>query len=338
MYCLLHIPESERTVAIEELDADTILDLKLQLECNRKKIKEKYASFAVSLCEAIETTGVSLKKFRLYILGLSAFESQHDSEQPILLDDVKAKIEKADSIHKIFEVLTTDCCSFINVDIFQSIIDKYKINTDSDEDLQYSEHLKTYLENHTIAEFATINPNLKNFPKDSEILTLKFDITLPSRITKVFNLKGAIAKILGVKAHTLHLVGIEKGCVILRFLLPATVAAYIFASGLTAQQEAGIRALSVLWLKCGDYTLEEAPSHSISSLHGSEGSMVDYKVLQSMREDDEGKEGIMPQKVEVGVGEGGKLFAQHQALLQQKIQKGKYRKAIMCKNFRGHSK
>ena len=235
------------------------LELVEKLKSNRERIQEKYASFVVSLCEAIEATGVSLKKFRLYILGLSAFESTHDSEQPILLDDVKAKIENADSINKIFEVLTTDCCSFINVGIFQSIISKYRININSNEDLQYSQHLKNYLHDHTISEFIAINPRLEKFLNNSEKLTLKYNVDLPSKVTKVLNLKGAIAKILDVKPYTLRLISIEEGCVVVTFLLPAAVASYLFDNGLTAKQEADIRALSVLWLKCGSYILEEIP-------------------------------------------------------------------------------
>lgn len=240
---------------MHDLDPDTKEDLKIQLEHNRDKIKEKYASFVVSLCEAVKVTGVSLDQFRLYLLGLSAFESKNEREQPILLDDVKALINAADSIYKIFGILTTDCCSFINVGIFQSIISNYDININSQASLQYTNHLKAYLENHTIEEFISINPNLKNYPKNSEILTLKFDTTLPSKITKVVNLKSAIAKILGVKSHALRLVGIEEGCVVVTFFLPRTVAAYVFDNGLSAKQEAEIKALPVMWLKCRGFKL-----------------------------------------------------------------------------------
>ncbi len=248
---------SEKPVVIEDLDLDTQRDLRRQLKYNRRHIRNRYASFVVSLCNAVIGTNVSLKDFRLYLLGLPAFENDHEGEQPILLDDVKTKIENADSIHRIFEVLTTDCCSFLNIDIFESIMDKYKINTDSDEYFKYSGHLKAYLKNHEISEFIMINPKLESFTKDSEILTLKFNVALPNEITKVLDLKDAIAGILGVKSCALRLVSIKKGCVVVAFLIPATVANYIFASGLTAKQEADIQAQSVLWLECGDYKLEE---------------------------------------------------------------------------------
>ncbi len=246
-------------VDMKDLDDDTRRELRLQLESNRDWIQRRYASFVVCLCNAVEAKGVSLKQFRLYLLGLSAFESSHKGKQPIVLDDVKAEIKKADSISVIFEVLTTECCSFINVGIFQSIISEYEINTASDKNLQYSEHLKTYLKNHKISEFIMINPKLESVPKGSEELILKFNIALPNEITKVLDLKSAIAKILGIRPYTLRLIDIEEGCVVVTFLIPTTVANYVFASGLTAEQKAKIQALSVLWLKCGDYKLEELP-------------------------------------------------------------------------------
>ena len=213
----------------------------------------------MSLCEAIEDTGVSLQKFRLYLLSLSVFENKHEHEQPILLENVKDQIKNADSINEIFTILTTDCCSFMNDSIFQTIIDKYGISTDANEDLQYSKHLKAYLENHKISEFILINPKLERFPKDSEKVILKFNVALPNNITKVLDLRSAIAEILGLRLPALQLVAIEEGCVVITFCIPTCVADHIFANGLTSQQEADIQALSVLWLKCGNYKLEEIP-------------------------------------------------------------------------------
>ena len=41
----------------------------------------------------------------------------------------------------------------------------------------------------------------------------------------------------------------------------------VFAQGLTAKQKADIRALSILWLDCGDYKLEEIPPNADSKDH-----------------------------------------------------------------------
>ena len=259
---------SENATSIEDLDPDTRRDLRRQLNRNFKRIIEKYASFAESLCDAVTDTGVTVKKFRNYILNLSPYGGDYicGDEKPILLDHVKAEIKMADSIIDIFQVLTTECCSFMNVDILQSIMTKYKIDPNSD-DLRYIDHLKCYLVNHKISEFIMINPKLDRF-KNSDTRILKFNTELSSSITKVLDLKSAIANIFGLKsAAALQLLSIKEGCVVVTFSILSSVAESVFARGLTAKQEADIRALSVLWLESGDYKLEEIPHNADNKDH-----------------------------------------------------------------------
>ena len=249
-------------MSTEDLDPDTLRDLRRQLRKNRKDITVRYASFGVRLCKAVTTKGITLKEFRHFLLGLSPYVDEYGDERPRLLDNVKAEIKMADGITGIFEVLTTECCSFMDVDIFQSIMDEYEIDTNSDVKLQYPEHLKSYLKKHKISEFIMINPKLDRF-KNTDKLVLKFNTDLSSSITKVLDLKSAIADILGLKsAAALQLLSIKEGCVVVTFSILSTVAEKVFAHGLTAKQEADIRALSVLWLECGDYKLEEIPRNA----------------------------------------------------------------------------
>ena len=249
----------ENAPSTEDLDPDTLRDLRRQLKRNYKGITSRYASFGASLRQAVTATGVTLEDFRHFLLGLSPYVDDYGDERPRLLDHVKAKIEKADSIVRIFQVLTTDCCSFMDVSIFQSIIDEYEVDINSDVKLQYSEHLKSYLLNHKISEFIMINPKLDRL-KNPDVLILKFNTDLSSSITKVLDLKSGIADILGLKSSAaLQLLSIKEGCVVVTFSILSTVAESVFARGLTAKQEADIRALSVLWLECGDYKLEEIP-------------------------------------------------------------------------------
>ena len=206
-----------------------------------------------SLCTAVIATQVSLENFRLYVLSLFEFQDQ-DGKQPAPSDNVKKdKIERADSIHRVFEVLTTDCCSFLNIDIYKSIMKKYDIKAET-EDLRYPNHLIDYIHKHKISEFLSINPRLKTIPDSLKKLTLKFDVKDTSKIAKVCNLKRCIAGILNLPPSALQLVDIEKGCVVVTFLIPTEVADYIIST-LKDQQIADIQELSVKWLKCGDNIL-----------------------------------------------------------------------------------
>ena len=209
------------------------------------------------MCAAVIATQVGLEDFRLFVLSLSAFQDE-DGKQPNLLDEAKkAKIEDAGSIERIFQILTTDCCSFLHVGIFQSIMKKYDIKANT-EDLKYSEHLKEYIDMHKISELLQVIPKLESgHLDDSTKLTIKFNVSLSSKVTKIFDLESAIAGILDLNPSALRLVSIEEGCVITTFLIPEAVAEHFNKTSLTEQQKADINALSVpvKWLNCGETVL-----------------------------------------------------------------------------------
>ena len=262
---LYYIPSSTDTThqlknptKIEDLDEDTQRDLRRQLKRNLDGLILRYASFGVSLYEAVKATGVTLEAFRHFLLSLSLYADDYGDERPRLLDHLKDQIYEADSIIRIFQLLTTDCCSFIDVDIYQFIIQEYNVDTSSDEDLQYSKYLKSYLMKHKISEFKMIRPRLHMVFSESEELIVKFNTDVTSSMTMVLEHKSAIAGILGLKSPAaMHLISVKEGCVLATFSIQSMVAEKVFARGLSAKQEADFRASSVLWLKCGDYELEE---------------------------------------------------------------------------------
>ena len=252
--------------AISLLDADTKEDLVYQLRVNYRQIKEKFASFVASLCTAVIATQVSFQDFKLYVLGLSAFPDQ-DGKHPNLLDPhTKAKIEEADSIHNIFGILINmHCCSIMDINIFQSIMKKYDIKADS-QDLRYSDHLTAYINKHEISELMKIFPGVSG-KRNSKKVTLKFDIKLFGKVSKLIELKTAIADIMNLNPSAFQLISIEEGCVVVTFLVPEAVAEHIFKMSLTETQKADIKALSVNWLKCENFTLYDINDVKSKSEH-----------------------------------------------------------------------
>ena len=91
-------------------------------------------------------------------------------------------------------------------------------------------------------------------PKNgSKELILKYDIENTCRLAKIDTLKKFIAKIMDdLNPSALQIVDIEDGCVILTFLIPASVADAIFTPTkvFTQQQEEEFQSASILWLKC----------------------------------------------------------------------------------------
>ena len=234
------------------MDKDLKENLEYILEINLKKITAKYASYVDCLRNAIEhKEDITPEILRAYLLSLSA--SSKDQELS-LMSDKKSELKKCETIAEIFEFLTCECASFLNYEVFQNLLENFNISTD-EEKLQYPKHLKDYAEKHKISEFYKINPLLKT-RKWSKELTLKYDVDSTCRLAKVSNLKKSLAKVFRLLPMALEIVDIKKGCVVVTFLIPGSVADAIFTPDtvLTPEQEDQLRAESVKWLKCNGYT------------------------------------------------------------------------------------
>ncbi len=235
------------------LSQEVEMDLRFILEKNLKGIIRKYASYVDCVRAIVEEKGVSPEALRSYLFSLSAFSSSYKGQRLALMSDREHELEKCNTITAVFTFLTTKCASFLNYDIFQDVIKKYNINDDREE-FKYTEHIMAYIEKHKISEFVKINPLLKD--KDgSKKLTLKYDIEYTCKLAKIKELKISIAEILDVNPSTLHIVDIEEGCVVVTFLISASVADAIFTPDtvFTSQQKEKLQAASVQWLKCNGH-------------------------------------------------------------------------------------
>ena len=253
------------------LDPAVQEDLECQLELNLEDIRKLYSSYVSYIYNSIKKMNVSVDELCIYLFNLPALDcdKSKDEQQYKLLSGVRNELQKASTVKDIFCVLSTECASFLNYGIFHSIQNKYKI-TDSRE-LKYPEDLKAYINMHKVSEFVKINPELAKFTAASEMVILKFDIPMTSKIDKVLHLKKAVARILGLTPSALRLLSIKEGCVEATFLIPNNVADYIFKK-VTPRQREEFQALRVMWLKCGDHKFCFVRETWIKRKDGSQGS------------------------------------------------------------------
>ena len=240
----------------DKMDPDVRMDLEFILEKNLDEIITKYASYVDCLRIIVREKGILPEDLCSYLLSLSASSKSSKGQKLSLLSDKKSELEKKTTITDIFNFLTTECAFFLNYDIFQKIITKYKITEDREE-LKYCDHLKAFIEKHKISEFVKINPLLKH-TSGSEKLILKCDIESTCNLAKVDELKKLVAKVLDLNPSTLQIFDIEDGCVVVTFLIPASVVDSVFTpkAVFTSQQEDELRTASVLWLECNGYRFE----------------------------------------------------------------------------------
>jgi hypothetical protein len=173
----------------------------------------------------------------------------------MLLIGMKTELDEADTINKIFDLLTCYCASFINFQVFQLLAKHFCIESD-DEIMKYPEHLEAYINLHKISEFIIINPALKKYRGESGAkLVFKFDIENTCKLARISELQAAVAKVLNLQASTLQLLDITKGCVMVTFLIPTEVADIIFVDDkqFTQEDAKNLRASSVKWLTCNGY-------------------------------------------------------------------------------------
>lgn len=97
--------------------------LKQQLEISRKHIMTRYASFVSCLCDSIEEAGVTVPRLRTFILNLPAFKEHHGELK--VFGEIDCEIKKACKINDIFDVLSSKYASYLNYEIFQSILEKF---------------------------------------------------------------------------------------------------------------------------------------------------------------------------------------------------------------------
>lgn len=253
---------------IASLPPAVLVDLKQQLESNLEEILFSFAGYTDCVQVSLEKRNVTVKRLCAYLLGLPAFTSACSSPKLSLLASKKDKLEVASCISDIMIILKTECTSFLNYQIFESLIKNFKLD-EGQELLKYPTKLLKYIEMHKVSEFIEIQPVLSDLSDDSKELILVFDFEPTCRLSGLFDLGKAVAKIMGLKQSVLRIHNIKENCVVVTYLIPTLVAESIFISDeiFSEAQKEEFRALSVQRLECNMRTftfLVASPEHEMN--------------------------------------------------------------------------
>ena len=193
------------SIEFHEMDPDVRMDLEFIFDKNLRDIVAKYAVYVDCVRVELTKKAVSPEALQTYLLSLPVSQRLHNEDQKLtLMMDTAHELRKCDTIIDIFNLLTTKC-SFLNYEIYESIVKKYNIVRDQEE-LNYHEHLKAYIEKH---EFAKFFPYVITKERDPEKLTLMFDVNTTCALAKTKNLKKLVAKLLHLRPSSLHIVDID---------------------------------------------------------------------------------------------------------------------------------
>ena len=235
------------------LPSDIRRDLRQQLRFNLNEIKTKYTFFVECIRTSVHEKHVSVKDLRAFLLSQSVFD--YDDDDYKLFSDTKEDLYKADDVDEIFNLLNTEYASFLNYEVFLLLVDKYKLN-EGQKELEYPKALREYINKQKISEFIDINPALTIHTDNSKVITLKLDIKPTSKLAKVKELSDAIADKMKWHPSSVRILGIDKGCVEVKLLIPASLADHVFTGDdiFTASKKQEFEKLEILWLKCNDHT------------------------------------------------------------------------------------
>ena len=241
------------------------LELRQQLTHSLDEILDRYRRYVLYIRGSVLKKELSLDSLVDHLLYLPALKYHSNEEKHKLLHGKREKLRNAKTIRALFLILDEECSSFLNYGVFRSIATEYGINEDCDE-LKYPEHLKAFFRNHTISELAGVIPRLgkrKRCDPTKTKVTCKLDIEKTKRFAEISELDIHVADILGLNVQSLELVDISDGCVEVTFLVTAHVADAIVARDhkFTSKQ---VKAMKIIWLKCGDKYLLEADRKTLS--------------------------------------------------------------------------
>lgn len=257
---------SHQDSSLPHLKPNVHADLKQQLRAYYRDIRFRFASYVDFIFESLQKRGITTERLRTFLLYLPAFDVSHDNpniskEKCLLLAEARERLEKAESVYDIFTILSSDfLTSYLNYGIFELMIRQFRLD-DSQQEMKYPEYFRAYVEKHKISEFMEINPQLSEVATSSKEFVFKMDYDLNhTPLAKITELKEAIANALKLKSSALRLLSIEEGCVVVKFLVSASIAELVFP--FTTEQLKVIRGLSVTWLKLNGKCLNLANDES----------------------------------------------------------------------------
>lgn len=196
-------------------------DLEIQLNDDFLGINHKYAAFTASLRKSLKDRNISPMELADSLMDLRGHQPLSESpggKGVGLLENRYSEIKDAESITRVFEILS-DYCSFFNYDIIAFITTSLGSDVDKQNLTLYEAALETYSKHHVFEcpSYSKRSPKLPD-------LVLKVDpkVTESNAFTvaSLRRFKSKIARVLKVTKHSLKLCSIKEGCLEITFQIP----------------------------------------------------------------------------------------------------------------------
>ena len=239
-------PKAEQKTSFPFLDVSNLgeadkIDLEHRLRSDTNKMGTKFASFTLFLEKSLEDQEVPLEKVASCVLSLPAYTE--DIGKKLLEKKDKEAIQQAESVSKMFMVLQSHT-SFFNYEIMEHLVKHHGSPDDHKRLEEYLTAFNTFCQRSVFE----VPPNVYSSKSrtDCKVFAVKCTERVATTLEGVQIIKGKIADVLGLRASSLQLCSVMKGCMELRFILSTAVADHILPVSPAKQlalKEIGVRVL-----------------------------------------------------------------------------------------------
>ena len=222
------------------------------LQHETKEIMSEFASLVSYTCTSIKQR-VNLHEVALFLNQLESLAHVTKST-PSLLEEVMDDIWKAETMEMLFRLLTK-FWSWYNHFLLEKIIDRFGDSEDQERLKKFRENFTIYSKNRLV-DLSSAGDSLKlgvGGGKGQVPLLLKIDKEWDAiPVSQLADIQRDIASILKVESHLLFLASVRQGCIVMTFLVSASLVGCAFP--LSLSQKESLAFAKVKWLKCGSYS------------------------------------------------------------------------------------
>jgi len=249
------------------------------LQHETKEMMGEFASLVSYTCTSIKQRA-NLHEVALFLNQLESL-AQVTKSAPSLLEEVMDDIWKAETMEMLFRLLTK-FWSWYNHFLLEKIIDRFGDNEDQERLKKFREKFTIYSKNRLV-DLSSAGDSLKlgvGGGKGQVPLLLKIDKEWDAiPVSQLADIQQNVASILKVESHLLYLASVRQGCIVMTFLVPASLVGWAFP--LSPSQKELLASAKVKRLKCGSYYHRFSLAGNLSQVVSSQCYFVIGTILQA---------------------------------------------------------
>lgn len=214
---------------IDELCSDDQEDLDAQMDELKLEIHKEFLKLQNKLIESMTNQGVSSASLVLTLKSHCTVYPAGKSVNASIFKEHMKELSDAKDAKDVFSIIWNFVC-YYNYELLQIIIDMHGTKEDKKNMEQYIQHFSDYCKKVPCVEFHDKCDPPSQRAK-SRRTKVKFMLKIPIDSLKGEDIKRIqrnIAKILGIKSSVLYLQQVERGSLIITFIVPKFILGHLF--------------------------------------------------------------------------------------------------------------